>query len=131
MDDNILNNPIFETVKVGNKMLPFLKTKRYVLKETGSFVNKTTVNFHKNHLVALMNTLSSQSFTSAKPIELSASQSGCYMDVATSEDGQFAAVRLFEYVPFTFQPVNDMYRFDGKVAVDFAAYLTKCKAVQK
>ncbi|MDR1602977.1 MAG: hypothetical protein LBS42_11200 [Tannerella sp.] len=127
MENNILDHPVFETVKAGNKMLPFLKTKRYVLKESGSEVKKETIYFNKMQLPGLMNALSTQTFSGVKPIEIVSAQGGCYMDVVTAGDRQFAAVQLFEYVPFAFYPVNDMYQFRGKQAGDFLAYLDKCR----
>jgi hypothetical protein len=131
MENNILNHPAFEMVKAGGKLLPFLKTKRFVLKENGSEVKKETIYFNKNQLSGLMNALSAQSFSGVKPIEIVSAQGGCYMDVATTDDRQFAAVQLYEYVPFAFYPVNDMYQLRGKQAEDFLAYLDKCRKTVK
>jgi len=131
MENNILDNPVFEQVKIGNKLLPFIKAKRYALKESGSLVNRETVYFNKNNLPALLNVLSGQTFATAKPVDAVASQGGCYVEVVTTDDGLFAAARVYEYVPFEFRALNDMYRYDGQAAADFAAYLAKCKKAVK
>ncbi|MDR0757846.1 MAG: hypothetical protein LBF85_08375 [Tannerella sp.] len=131
MENNILDHPVFETVRSGGKLLPFMKTKRYVLRENGSEVKKETFYFNKTQLPGFMNALSTQNFSGVKPIEIVSAQGGCYMDVVTASDRQFVAVQLYEYVPFAFYPVNDMYQFRGKPAEDFLAYFDRCRKAAK
>jgi hypothetical protein len=128
MQHNIFNNTVFETTRVSKiKLLPFLKTTQIVVKATGSPVKKESVYFSKNSFINLVKYLSEKEFTQAKPIEIMNINGNCYMDVITSADGLFAAVQLFEYVPFTYQPVNNLYIFEGVVAEKFLSYLGKCK----
>ncbi|MDR1331270.1 MAG: hypothetical protein LBK07_04125 [Tannerella sp.] len=127
MENNILDNQVFELVKTGNKLLPFMKSKSHVLRENGIAVKKETHYFNKTHLPGFMKMLSEQSFSGAKPLEIVSAQGSCYMDVVTTGDRQFAAVQLFEYVPFAFHPVNEMYQLRGKPAEEFLDYLSSSK----
>ncbi|MDR1406562.1 MAG: hypothetical protein LBJ23_00775 [Tannerella sp.] len=131
MENNILDHSVFELVKTGSKVLPFLKTKRYVLKENGSEVKKETIYFNKTHLPGFMKMLSDQNFTDAKPIEIVSAQGSCYMDIVTTADKRFVAVQLFEYVPFAFHPVNEMYQVRGEAAEKLLEYLDKSKKTAK
>jgi len=131
MQNNILDNPVFEIVRTDNKLFPFLKTKHYFLKETGSLIKKETIHFNKNQLPGLMKTLSEQAFATAKPINIVSSQGSCYMEIAYTEDKQFAAVLLFEYVPFEYHPVNEMYQFRGQAVNALATYMERCKSITK
>ena len=47
------------------------------------------------------------------------------MDVILSEDKKFAAVQLFQFVPYTYQPVTAVHYFTNDAAAAVAAFLTK------
>ncbi|MDR2120366.1 MAG: hypothetical protein LBP64_05775 [Tannerella sp.] len=104
-----------------------MKTKRYVLKENGNEVKKETIYFNKNQLPGFMNALSAQTFSGTRPIEIVSAQGSCYMDIVTTGDRRFVAVQLFEYIPFSFHPVDGMYQLRGKPAEEFHTYLDKCR----
>ena len=42
-----------------------------------------------------------------------------------SEDKKFAAVQLFQFVPYTYQPVTAVHYFTNDAAAAVAAFLTK------
>ena len=128
MQNNILENPIFEQIKINKiKFLPFLKTKQYILRETGSPVRKETFHFDKSQLSEWVNLLSKQGFKDAKPIDTVSGHVNCYLEVAFSDDRQFAAVQLYEYIPFAFQPVRELFLYKGSTAMDLLSYLDRCK----
>jgi hypothetical protein len=132
MQNNILDNPIFEAIKVSkNKWLPFWKTKCYILKETGKTVKKETIYFNKDQLQGLIKQLSEQVFSEAKPMEIAVSRGNCYMDIVFTEDNRFVAVQLFEYVPFAFQPVKELYLIKEQPASNFLSYIKICKKIIK
>ncbi|MDR3266591.1 MAG: hypothetical protein LBT24_03370, partial [Tannerella sp.] len=132
MQNNILDNPIFEAIKISkNKCFPFWKTKCYILKETGKTVKKETIYFNKDQLQGFIKQFSEQVFSEAKPIEIVASRGNCYMDIVFTEDNLFVAVQLFEYVPFVFQPVNGLYLIKEQSASDFLSYIKVCKTMIK
>jgi len=124
MQNNIFENPIFETIKVSKiSFLPFIKTKQTRYKATGATVKKKTLNFDRTNLSALIHTLDSKTFASSKPFQSTDIQGNTYLEIAYSQDNQFAAVQLYEYAPFQYHPLNDVYVFDGKTAEECLTYL--------
>ena len=51
------------------------------------------------------------------------------MDILISQDNQFAALQLFQFVPYTYTPVTPVHYFTGSQAAAVSAFLSKCKAV--
>ena len=49
------------------------------------------------------------------------------MDVMLSQDNKFAAVQLFQFVPYTYTPVTSVRYFTGNEAAAVSAFLSKCK----
>lgn len=49
------------------------------------------------------------------------------MDVILSEDNKFAAVQLFQFVPYTYQPITSVHYFTNEKASAVAAFLAKSK----
>ena len=49
------------------------------------------------------------------------------LDVMLSEDRKFAAVQLFQFVPYTYNPVTSVRYFTNGEAASIAAFLTKTK----
>ena len=47
------------------------------------------------------------------------------MDYMYSKDRKFAAVQLFQFVPYTYQPVTAVHYFTNDAAAAVAAFLTK------
>jgi len=127
MQYNIFENPVFEAIQVKNKLFPFLSSTRYTVRATGSPVRKQTVYFNKNSLNGLLKALAVKDFKDIKPLEIMQSNSNCYIDVVTSADKKFAAAQIFEYVPFTYQPITELYTMEGAIADNFLSYLEKSK----
>lgn len=50
------------------------------------------------------------------------------MDVMLSRDSQFAAVQLYQFVPYTYTPVTEVHYFTGADAVAVSIFLEKCKS---
>ncbi|MDR1763478.1 MAG: hypothetical protein LBR64_05950 [Dysgonamonadaceae bacterium] len=132
MEYNIFENPIFEAVKVSKiSLLPFIKSTQYVLKASGKAVEKSTYYFNKSDLNRLISLLSSKEFEGAKPLEIVDTHGNCFIEVVSSDDSRFAAVQIFEFVPFKYTPLNDLYRFEDETAEKFLAFLENSKKARK
>ena len=49
------------------------------------------------------------------------------MDVMISQDNKFAAVQLYQFVPYTYTPVTSVRYYTGSDAVAVSTFLEKCK----
>ena len=49
------------------------------------------------------------------------------LDYILSKDHKFAAVQLFQFVPYVYEPVTQIYYYTNEVAADFARHLIKSK----
>ena len=49
------------------------------------------------------------------------------MDIILSQDNKFAAVQLFQFVPYTYTPVTSVHYYTGNDAATVSAFLSKCK----
>ena len=49
------------------------------------------------------------------------------MDVILSADKKFAAVQLFQFVPYTYQPITSVQYFTNEKASAIVAFLSKSK----
>ena len=73
-----------------------------------------------------MNLVNSGSFSASSAIK-SESSGNIRMDVILSEDKKFAAVQLFQFVPYNYQPITSVQYFINDDASAVVAFLTKCK----
>lgn len=51
------------------------------------------------------------------------------MDIMISQDNKFAALQLFQFVPYTYTPVTSVRYFTGSEAAAVSAFLSKCRTV--
>lgn len=49
------------------------------------------------------------------------------LDYLMARDSQFAAIQLFKYVPYTYEPCSEAYLFQGDAAVSIVQYLKHIK----
>ena len=61
--------------------------------------------------------------------DLKQSSGNVRMDIMISQDNKFAALQLFQFVPYTYTPVTSVRYFTGSEAAAVSAFLSKCKAV--
>ena len=97
---------------------------------------KTTVRLHtgdpslygaiREHMDALKNLVNSGSFSADSKIKSEAS-GNIRMDVILSADKKFAAVQLFQFVPYTYQPITSVQYFTNEKASAIVAFLSKSK----
>lgn len=103
----------------------FWKSKEVVYVPTGSIAKERTVFFDLKNLDKLTALVNSGSFAEK---ELKSEASGnLRMDVILSADNKFAAIQLFQFVPYTYQPVTDVRYFTNEDATAFATFMMKSR----
>lgn len=102
----------------------FWKSKEVVYVPTGSIAKERSIFFDLKHMDKLTDLVNSGSFSADSKIKSEAS-GNIRMDVILSADNKFAAVQLFQFVPYTYQPVTVVHYFTNDAAAAVAAFLTK------
>ena len=74
--------------------------------------------------MALVDIVNSGSFSANSDIK-SETSGNIRMDVILSEDKKFAAVQLFQFVPYTYQPITSVHYFTNEDASAVVAFLSK------
>ena len=104
----------------------FWKSKEVVYLPTGSVTKEHCIFFDLKHMDSLTNLVNSGSFSAGTAIK-SASSGNIRMDVIRSEDKKFAAVQLFQFVPYNYQPITSVQYFTNDGASAVVAFLSRCK----
>ena len=104
----------------------FWKSKEVVYLPTGSVAKEQSVFFDLKNLDKLSGMVKSGSFATDTAMKGEAS-GNIRMDVILSEDTKFAAVQLFQFVPYTYNPVTSVCYFTNGEASALAAFLKKTK----
>ena len=104
----------------------FWKSKEVVYVPTGSVAKEQSVFFDLKHMDALKNLVNSGSFSADSKIKSEAS-GNIRMDVILSADKKFAAVQLFQFIPYTYQPITSVQYFTDEQASAVIAFLAKSK----
>ena len=104
----------------------FWKSKEVVYLPTKSVAKEHSVFFDLKHIDALKSLVNSGSFSADSKIKSEAS-GNIRMDVILSADKKFAAVQLFQFIPYTYQPITSVQYFTDEQASAVIAFLTKSK----
>ena len=104
----------------------FWKSKEVVYLPTKSVAKEHSVFFDLKHMDALKNLVNSGSFSADSKIKSEAS-GNIRMDVILSADKKFAAVQLFQFIPYTYQPITSVQYFTNEKASAIVAFLSKSK----
>jgi len=88
----------------------FWKSKEVIYLPTKSVAKEHSIFFDLKHMDALRNLVNSGSFS-----------------VILSADKKFAAVQLFQFIPYTYQPITSVQYFTDEQASAVIAFLTKSK----
>lgn len=102
----------------------FWKSKEVVYLPTGSVARERSMFFDLKYMDALANMVNSGSFSANTDIKSEAS-GNIRMDIIITEDKRFAAVQLFQFVPYTYQPITSVQYFTNEQASAIAAFLAK------
>lgn len=107
----------------------FWKSKVVVYLPTGSVAKEQSVFFDLKYLEKLSAMVKSGSFAMDDAVK-GDSSGNIRMDVILSEDNKFAAVQLFQFIPYTYSPVTSVCYFTNGEASALAAFLKKAKVMQ-
>ena len=102
------------------------KSKEVVYLSTGSVAKEHSVFFDLKHMDSLVNIVNSGSFSADSAIK-SESNGNIRMDIILSEDKKFAAVQLFQFVPYNYQPITSVQYYTNESASAVVAFLSKSK----
>lgn len=104
----------------------FWKSKEVVYLPTGSVAKEHSIFFDLKHMDALTSLVKSRSFSADSSI-IGEASGNIRMDVILSADKKFAAVQLFQFVPYTYQPITSVQYFTNEEASAVIAFLSKSK----
>ncbi len=111
---------------LAGSFLFFGKRKHNVYGATGSVVRKSSYFFNKEQINEISKILLEKSFPSAKPVYF-APDGNSKMDVLMSDDKEFAAVQLSEYIPHKYQSISQVKYFSNAEAKLLSDYLKLCE----
>lgn len=104
----------------------FWKSKEVVYVPTGSVAKEQSIFFDLKHMEQLKDMVQTGEFPA--DVKLKGENNGnIRMDVILSEDKNFAAVQLFQFVPYTYNPITSVHYFTNGKASAMAAFLSKCR----
>lgn len=105
----------------------FWKSKEIVYLPTGSVAKERSVFFDLKYLGKLTDMIENGRLDGETEVR-SCSSGNVRMDAMISQDNRFAAVQLYQFVPYAYTPVTSVCYFTGSDAVAVSAFLSKCKA---
>ena len=104
----------------------FWQSKEWVYLKTGSSIREGSCFFDNENLLDLINCFDENSIQNSKVI--CAKKSGnVRLDYMLSKDHKFAAVQLFHFIPYTYEPASRIFYLTGKDAEEFAIKLINSK----
>lgn len=104
----------------------FWKSKETFYEPTGSVMKELSMYFDLKDSDDLSEMFDEGRFPLDKSIK-SVGNGKVRLDVLRSQDAKFAAAQLFQYEPYTYNPVTRVYYFTGDKALAFITYLQKCR----
>ena len=104
------------------------RSKEIVYLPTGSVAKERSLFFDLKYIGKLTEMLESGNLDSESGVK-SESSGNVRMDIMISQDNKFAALQLFQFVPYTYTPVTSVRYFTGNEAAAVSAFLSKCKAM--
>lgn len=105
----------------------FWKSKEIVYLPTGSVAKERSLFFDLKYLNKLTDMIERGQLGNEAEVKSDAS-GNVRMDVMISQDNKFAAVQIFQFVPYTYTPVTSVRYFTGSEAAAISAFLSKCRA---
>lgn len=100
----------------------FWKSTEVVYIPTGSVVKEGSCYMDSCDLVELTHLIENKGFGLSTRMTFKQSGNG-RLDYLISKDGQFAAVQLFHFIPYMYEPTSQVYYYTGDDAVAFARFL--------
>ena len=104
----------------------FWKSKEVVYLPTGSIAKEQSIFFDLKYMDQLKEIVKSGTFSADTNLRGGAS-GNLRMDIILSEDKKFAAVQLFQFVPYTYNPITSVQYFTNGEGSAVADFLSKCR----
>ena len=100
----------------------FWKSMEMIYLPTGSKVSEGSCYIDSCDLPEMARLVENKNFSLSSKFSFKQSGSG-RLDYLISEDRQFAAVQLFRFVPYAYEPASQIYYYTGDDAAAFVRYL--------
>lgn len=104
----------------------FWKSKEVVYLPTGSIAKEQSIFFDLKYMDQLKEIVKSGTFSADTNLK-GGTSGNLRMDIILSEDKKFAAVQLFQFVPYTYNPITSVQYFTNGEATAVAGFLSKCR----
>ncbi|MBQ8672456.1 MAG: hypothetical protein IJ511_00135 [Bacteroides sp.] len=104
----------------------FWKSYETVYRPTGSVTKECNLYFDLKHLPRLTDMLTAEDLDVDTTMRSDAS-GNVRLNVLISQDNRFAAVQLFQFVPYTYVAVTPVKYYTGNEAAALSAFLLRCK----
>ena len=104
----------------------FWKSKEVVYLPTGSIAKEQSVFFDLKYMDQLKEIVKLGTFSADTNLK-GGTSGNLRMDIILSEDKKFAAVQLFQFVPYTYNPITSVQYFINGEASAVADFLSKCR----
>ena len=104
----------------------FWKSKEVVYLPTGSIAKEQSVFFDLKYMDQLKEIVKLGTFSADTNLK-GGTSGNLRMDIILSEDKKFAAVQLFQFVPYTYNPITSVQYFTNREASAVADFLSKCR----
>ena len=100
----------------------FTKSKEMIYKPTGSEVRSDSLYMDSVELQSLKQMMVKNEFSTSSRLVFKEGGNG-RLDYMVSKDGRFLAMQLFQFVPYTYEPVTGIYYYADDEAVAVARYI--------
>ena len=100
----------------------FTKSKEMIYKPTGSEVRSDSLYMDSVELQSLKQMMVMNEFSTSSRLVFKEGGNG-RLDYMVSKDGRFLAMQLFQFVPYTYEPVTGVYYYADDEAVAVARYI--------
>ena len=104
----------------------FWKSKEVVYLPTGSIAKEQSVFFDLKYMDQLKEIVKLGTFSADTNLK-GGTSGNLRMDIILSEDKKFAAVQLFQFVPYTYNPITSVQYFTNGEASAGADFLSNCR----
>ena len=104
----------------------FWKSKEVIYLPTKSVAKEHSIFFDLKHMGKLKEMIEKGQLSIEEGVK-SEGSGNVRLDVILSQDNKFAAVQLFQFVPYTYTPVTSVHYYTGNDAATISAFLAKCK----
>lgn len=104
----------------------FWKSKEIIYLPTGSVAKECSFFFDLKYMNRLIDMIEQGELDAENSVKSDPS-GNVRMDAVISRDNKFAAVQLFQFVPYSYTPVTTVCYFNGKEAAAVSTFLLKCK----